>query len=286
MQTVAGQRSSFLENAANIHMTASDANHPLEQYIRCCATWPTIVLLQLAKLAMAACMGVLLPIYSLQTYGVSGDAPCDQPVGPWLLTFGSWGLFFGGSIWAVAVVQTPAAFILQSIAYRANGNPSAVTEIIRSEMSSNELTAQLLRASANASMFGGACNLPAVLFGLIWVVKGNFSVYGTSPNEALSAVATLVDRSHTEGCAPELLEGARRVILILNCATSAFLSCCCCTAMVMSAAAYMGTQAGMQSANLAAHLFADEKEDEDEEKEEAVAAPIAGPGPAAPGVMV
>ena len=42
----------------------------------------------------------------------------------------------------------------------------------------------------------------------------------------------------------------------------------------------------MQSANLAAHLFADEKEDEDEEKEEAVAAPIAGPGPAAPGVMV
>ena len=211
----------------------------MEIYLRWCETCPSIWLLHLFKLFGLAFIGVALPVHALS---IGRDAaPCDSDVAPWLLTLGWWGLLLGGSNFLLTIVATPGTVVLQSMKYRANAiagrthpvhlqDPFTVGQLVAREMTENPtgLEARSLQLSYTSAVLQGCCNLPGVIFGVVWVIKGHLHVNAATPPP--------------EGC-DLLLEGARSILLVLDVAAGAFLFFFCFWTNLMLWAFHTGTRA-------------------------------------------
>ena len=186
---------------------------------------------RVATMLASFAIGILVPGLALYTYYSEGAKPCDKPVAGWLWTYGFVGLLLGAiSLYtdlkkiqiAPAAAAASAEMQRQRQARRAAGGGQA----------SADDEEAMLRASMPVVQHAGAlgclfccCTLPLGLFYFMWWVKGQFDVWGTYPRPDIrwdEPMATF------EGCDPDLLGGARLVMLASYAVGGLILTASCC----------------------------------------------------------
>lgn len=186
---------------------------------------------KIAMMFVSFAIGILVPGLALKVYYSSAilpdgaEKPCDRPVAGWLATYGYVGLLLG----ALSLYSDIKNFQLAPAAAAASAELQRQQQAGGGRVHDEEA---VLRASLPVVQQAGAlgclwccCTFPLGVFYFAWWVKGQFDVWGTYANPDISWDQSM---ETFRGCDPDLLGGARMVMLVSYLIGGIILTTSCC----------------------------------------------------------